>query len=380
MTGHGPAGTPASVAAGQREVARPCTGVEVTKRQTGRGSVRRLLFAASLALIALVPAWATPEVAAAADRLPEPARGQSLPVPDRQQQRPATPPVHEHPHQQRRRTHRGRWRGDPAHRLHGASSRSSTTTPAGSAGWTPRPRCGYAGDGHNHWHVEQHDGLPPVVQPRHHGPTARSGSASSTRPCGRRACRARPGSPHYRESWCGGRTALTSRTGISVGWADTYRWSLPYQWIDITGLPGGTYTVRAMSDPNDWFLEEDETGRCGWTQGAVRLERHVGLGRRLGARLHHRLERHDLQAPHRLGVRERHHRRLRPRHVLLRQRRDPRARWRCSSTGRCDLPADERGLLRRRRRRDRRGGHQPPGRGRHHGRLRRAPLLPEPDR
>ena len=96
---------------------------------------------------------------------------------------------------------------------------------------------------------------------RARAPIARSGSASSTRPCGHRACRARRAVRYYRESWCGGRTALTSRTGISVGWADTYRWSLPFQWIDITGLPGGTYTVRAMPDPHDWFLETDETGR-----------------------------------------------------------------------------------------------------------------------
>jgi hypothetical protein len=51
-----------------------------------------------------------------------------------------------------------------------------------------------------------------------------------------------------------------------VGWADTYSWRITYQWIDITGLPGGTYTVRASSDPHDWFLETDETDGCGWTR------------------------------------------------------------------------------------------------------------------
>src|SRR6188474_3441650 len=39
-------------------------------RQSGRRAVRRLLFAASLALLALVPAWSAPPAAAAADRLP----------------------------------------------------------------------------------------------------------------------------------------------------------------------------------------------------------------------------------------------------------------------------------------------------------------------
>ena len=32
-------------------------------------------------------------------------------------------------------------------------------------------------------------------------------------------------------------TSLTSRVGISVGWGDKYKWSLPFQWVDVTGLP-----------------------------------------------------------------------------------------------------------------------------------------------
>jgi len=123
----------------------------------------------------------------------------------------------------------------------------------------------YAGDGHNHWHVERM-----MVYHLWSGRGTRADRKvgfcffDTTRwaPSLPRS----PSSAYYRESWCGGRTALTSRTGISVGWADTYKWSLPYQWIDITGLPGGTYTVRAMSDPNDWFLETDETDGCGWAR------------------------------------------------------------------------------------------------------------------
>src|SRR3712207_8895087 len=32
-----------------------------------------------------------------------------------------------------------------------------------------------------------------------------------------------------------------------------------YQWIDITGLPGGTYTFRTTIDPYDQFREVSET-------------------------------------------------------------------------------------------------------------------------
>jgi hypothetical protein len=37
--------------------------------------------------------------------------------------------------------------------------------------------------------------------------------------------------------------------GISAGWADVYRRQLPDQWIDITGLPSGTYWLEVLADP-----------------------------------------------------------------------------------------------------------------------------------
>ena len=33
--------------------------------------------------------------------------------------------------------------------------------------------------------------------------------------------------------------------GISVGWGDEYEYYLAWQWVDITNVPAGTYTVRA---------------------------------------------------------------------------------------------------------------------------------------
>jgi hypothetical protein len=75
-----------------------------------------------------------------------------------------------------------------------------------------------------------------------------------------------PASGHYRESWCGTRTSTTSRTGISVGWADRYTWKLAFQWIDITGLPAGEYTLRSIVDPYDWFLETSDGDNCAYTR------------------------------------------------------------------------------------------------------------------
>lgn len=37
--------------------------------------------------------------------------------------------------------------------------------------------------------------------------------------------------------------------GISRGWADVYSRYLPCQWIDVTGLPSGSYTLRIIVNP-----------------------------------------------------------------------------------------------------------------------------------
>ena len=47
--------------------------------------------------------------------------------------------------------------------------------------------------------------------------------------------------------------------GITPGWSDLYNFSLPGQWIDVTGLPSGVYWLEAIVDPDDRVLEADET-------------------------------------------------------------------------------------------------------------------------
>lgn len=50
--------------------------------------------------------------------------------------------------------------------------------------------------------------------------------------------------------------------GVSVGWADTYRFSIPDQWIVIGAKPlvDGRYALRSVADPGD-ILDEGETAR-----------------------------------------------------------------------------------------------------------------------
>jgi hypothetical protein len=122
----------------------------------------------------------------------------------------------------------------------------------------------YAGDGHNHWHTQRAVTmeLSSVLDPG----TVRYGSKidfcffDNMRT--NAAVRGSPSSGVYRFAWCGEPDDLSVRMGLSLGWGDRYQWSFPYQWIDITGIPGGTYTLRATADkPND-FLETDDTDNC----------------------------------------------------------------------------------------------------------------------
>lgn len=45
--------------------------------------------------------------------------------------------------------------------------------------------------------------------------------------------------------------------GISVGWADIYSYSLDGQWIDVTGVPAGTYTLRVTVNYGRLINESD---------------------------------------------------------------------------------------------------------------------------
>ncbi len=124
----------------------------------------------------------------------------------------------------------------------------------------------WSGDGHNHWHVQEmmrYDMW---------------GSAGSLRGAKVGFCFLdsdpfnlslpnAASSSYYRGSWCQTTpSALNNRMGISVGWGDEYEWYLAWQWVDITGWPGGTYTVRSKVDPYGFFLEENESNNCTWAR------------------------------------------------------------------------------------------------------------------
>ncbi|WP_158501499.1 lysyl oxidase family protein [Vitiosangium sp. GDMCC 1.1324] len=51
--------------------------------------------------------------------------------------------------------------------------------------------------------------------------------------------------------------AVDGSQGISPGWADVYVADYPCQWLDITDVPDGTYTLRVGVDRNDLIDEDD---------------------------------------------------------------------------------------------------------------------------
>jgi hypothetical protein len=45
--------------------------------------------------------------------------------------------------------------------------------------------------------------------------------------------------------------------GLTAGWEDIYPKNLDCQWLDITGLPGGTYTLKVTVNPSRVFAESN---------------------------------------------------------------------------------------------------------------------------
>ena len=126
----------------------------------------------------------------------------------------------------------------------------------------------WAGDGHNHWHVQRMltyhlwsaTGSQPTLREAKLGYCFFDTNRRNT---------SLPGAPkahHYRKEGCGKPGSLHTLNGISVGWADLYPANFVLQWIDITGVPAGTYTVRGEVDLYNKFLESSETNNCTWSR------------------------------------------------------------------------------------------------------------------
>jgi hypothetical protein len=127
----------------------------------------------------------------------------------------------------------------------------------------------YAGDGHNHWHVQKVASYE-LFRTNDDGPAVRRGAKVGfcffdTR-LYRPSLPRTPKSRRYLERTCGVRNSKSIKVGLSVGWSDIYPWNFAWQWINVTGVPAGQYLLKLSADPGQDFLEKREDNNCNWTR------------------------------------------------------------------------------------------------------------------
>ena len=138
----------------------------------------------------------------------------------------------------------------------------------GTSWWLSTPYVmGYAGDGHDHWHVQRIASY--ELRPLSNLSAtplrgAKVGFCFFDTTAYRLSLPGAPQSLRYPQSLCGTRSSLSASMGLSVGWGDKYPWNFAWQWIDITGLKGGDYRVCVTADPQDWFAEIEQLNNSTW--------------------------------------------------------------------------------------------------------------------
>jgi hypothetical protein len=122
----------------------------------------------------------------------------------------------------------------------------------------------YAGDGHEHWHAQAvvTMELANVLSPgtittgnKIHFCFFDNTSTNTTLP-------GYSSTAYYDNEWCGTPDSYAIRMGLSIGYGDRYGWDFVGQYVDITNLAGGTYTLKATVDATNSFFETDDTDNC----------------------------------------------------------------------------------------------------------------------
>jgi hypothetical protein len=126
----------------------------------------------------------------------------------------------------------------------------------------PNAHMDYAGDGHNHWHVNEYM-VSQLYRKSGVGSTLRIRKLGFCLLDFHQLTNPPPNAPPDRVYWngvCGDETSQQVAMGISVGYADDYGPTLAYQWIDVTGLPTATYRLCTGVNPYGWWLEKGGVG------------------------------------------------------------------------------------------------------------------------
>lgn len=148
------------------------------------------------------------------------------------------------------------------------------TTAGGIASQQTDARMYWSGDGHNHWHVRD---LEEYVLENQNGTTRRYGEKHGF--CfwdNYRYNTSLAGYPvnavYTGSNSCVTRTDGTVLMGLSIGWGDRYPATIVDQYVNITGLAAGEYTVKATADWANWFQESDEANNS--TTARIRINKN----------------------------------------------------------------------------------------------------------
>jgi hypothetical protein len=126
----------------------------------------------------------------------------------------------------------------------------------------------WGGDGHNHWHVARvatvrlvalDDIGRPLKSPSRTDSKAGFCFYDHTHELARG-----PAEPVFSAHSCGHKDDTIIGVGLSPGWNDTYRQSLPGQSIDVSGLPDGKYRLWTDIDEPGWFREARTDNNRTW--------------------------------------------------------------------------------------------------------------------
>jgi len=141
----------------------------------------------------------------------------------------------------------------------------------------------FGGDGHNHWHV--HDLLAANLIRLDNG--SKVGTSAKLGFCFwdnaeyRLSLPGAPAAPVYGPAGCGISDSTVVSMGLSVGWGDTYPYTLPDQYVDITNLTPGRYRLSVVADANQLFVEQNESNNGTWVDLQIKATgspRIIGYG------------------------------------------------------------------------------------------------------
>jgi hypothetical protein len=126
----------------------------------------------------------------------------------------------------------------------------------------------WGGDGHNHWHVPDvaRYSLLRLDDGEQVGANHKIGFCFFDNGFYRDLPQTpqEPGFPNDTGCAHGNRSATHFRMGLSVGFADVYRWRTPGQSIEVTGLPVGRYRLEGRANGDDALHESDTTNNLDW--------------------------------------------------------------------------------------------------------------------